>query len=407
MPTHLKIIKFAEFALDAPKRTLVHGDELVSLENREFDTLLFLVEHRGEILSKDRIMEEIWGDTIVDENSIEKVIAGIRKALHDSAFQPKFVKTVSKKGYVFIHEADEISPVERTNGSRAPQKVNLPSISDPRANKKRSQILKAFLISLFVIATIGSLSFYSFYNSPSDEDQIRRVVQESQMYESLVLYKNPSNFQEADLDKYWAKEIDGDASYDRQHIRNGVHKLIDRGEKYGNETKAEKFEFQSIEINEKADFAIVKTLEQWFITVYDNGGSLINNKTVGPYFVSYAVRKIDGNWLVEKSSTARASQLPPELSSIVPTSGVTAGKQFFVKFTGNKFNPDTIFVKVIGPNCPESNPCVVPNSALRLDSELTESSLNDVPLTLTTGNFILSVQNGESRPSNSLTITVP
>jgi len=407
MPTYSQSFKFFSFTLDPSKRTLFSGDQEISLENREFDTLLFLIEHRGEIQSKDRIMEEIWGETIVDENSVEKVIAGIRKVLQDSAFQPRFIKTVSKKGYVFIHDIEEpVASDQNGLGSLAKPPEHQPEIGS-KNTKKRSQLLKVAFLSLFIMGTVGSLLIYSFYRSPSDEDEIRRIVQESQMYESLVLYKNPTDFQESDLDKYWTKEIDGSASYDRQNIRTGINKLIDKGHKYGNETKAEKFEFQSVEINADADFAIVKTLEQWFITVYDNSGFLVKNKTVGPYFVSYAVRKINGKWLVEKSSTARATASPPEIKSIVSISEIISGKESYIQITGKQFSPNTIFIKIIGPGCPDTNPCIVPNSALRLNSELTENELNNVPITLASGNFYISVQNGESRPSNSLSLNVP
>ncbi len=85
-----------------------------------------------------------------------------------------------------------------------------------------------------------------------------------------MLYKNPSLFKEESLDKYWTAEIDINANYDRHRIREAVKKLSDEGRRYGDETKCEQFEFQSVEINQSKNFAVVKTLEKWFIVAYFN-----------------------------------------------------------------------------------------------------------------------------------------
>jgi hypothetical protein len=84
-----------------------------------------------------------------------------------------------------------------------------------------------------------------------------------------------------------------------------------------------------------------------------------------------------------------------------------SGQEFFVRLTGWRFEPQSILVKVVGPGCPEIKPCSVPNSAIRIHSELSETSLDRVPLTLASGEYALYVQNGESPASNSLSITVP
>jgi hypothetical protein len=144
----------------------------------------------------------------------------------------------------------------------------------------------------------------------TDEQKIRKVVEESQKFESLVLYNSPASVEEAQLNRYWLADNEFNSELDINKIRAGVQRLIREGKYYGKETRCEQFEIQSIEINEAKDFAIVKTLEKWFIAEYFTDGTLFKNKTVGPYFVSYTLRRKDGRWLIEKSTTARAKPSP-------------------------------------------------------------------------------------------------
>ncbi len=118
------------------------------------------------------------------------------------------------------------------------------------------------------------------------------------------------SFQEAHLAKYWMPETDFNSDFDIKKIRAGVQRLVNEEKYYGQETKPEQFEIESVEINEAKDFAIAKTLEKWFIAEYRKDGTLLKNKTVGPYFVTYTLRKIDGKWLIDKSNTARAKPTP-------------------------------------------------------------------------------------------------
>jgi len=185
------------------------------------------------------------------------------------------------------------------NGRRAgDEKAFAPSFFQTR-------LYLSVLFSIFLLFLLAH-----FWFSPNDEQKIKRVVEESQKFESLVLYANPQSFEDARLAAYWLPETDFNADFDIKKIRAGVQRLKDEGKYYGKESKCEQFEFQSIEINETNDFAVVKTLEKWFVAEYQKDGTLLKNKTVGPYFVIYTVRKIDGQWLVEKSNTARAKPTP-------------------------------------------------------------------------------------------------
>ena len=96
-----KVYEFGKFSLDASERVLSDAGLTVPLPPKVFDTLLFLVENSGHILSKQRMLGEIWEDSFVEENNLAQNISVLRRILGKSS-NSKFIETVPKFGYRFI-----------------------------------------------------------------------------------------------------------------------------------------------------------------------------------------------------------------------------------------------------------------------------------------------------------------
>src|SRR5690606_20864227 len=91
------------FTLDVRNRRLSNSSgDAIKLGSRAFDTLVKLVQHRGEIVSKEYLMGTVWLELVVEENNINQAICLIRKALGDCTDEPVFIRTVAGKGYCFI-----------------------------------------------------------------------------------------------------------------------------------------------------------------------------------------------------------------------------------------------------------------------------------------------------------------
>ncbi len=106
-------IRFGEdFALDLRPRRLRRGSHVFKLERIPLEILVLLLEHRGEIVSRDEIVARVWGnDVFLDtDNSIRGAIRKVRRALKDDPETPRFIQTVTGRGYRFI--APIISPQE-------------------------------------------------------------------------------------------------------------------------------------------------------------------------------------------------------------------------------------------------------------------------------------------------------
>ena len=102
-----------DFALDLRPRRLRRGDHVLKLERIPLEILLLLLERPGEIVTRDEIISRIWGnDVFLDtDNSTRGAIRKIRQALRDDPETPRFIQTVTGRGYRFI--APVISPEQR------------------------------------------------------------------------------------------------------------------------------------------------------------------------------------------------------------------------------------------------------------------------------------------------------
>src|SRR5438874_13816062 len=91
---------FGDFHLDARKRLLTGRDgTAVSLTPKAYDTLAFLVEHAGAVISKDELMRAVWPDTAVEENNLTQNISLLRRALGEGRHGHCYIATVPGRGY--------------------------------------------------------------------------------------------------------------------------------------------------------------------------------------------------------------------------------------------------------------------------------------------------------------------
>jgi serine/threonine protein kinase/Tfp pilus assembly protein PilF len=101
-----------EFELDPRSYELRQAGRPLKLERIPMELLLLLVEHRGQLVSREQIVEKIWGkDVFLDaDTSINSAVRKIRQVLKDDPEQPRFVQTVTGRGYRFIAPVKEVLP---------------------------------------------------------------------------------------------------------------------------------------------------------------------------------------------------------------------------------------------------------------------------------------------------------
>ncbi len=96
------IFQFGEFQIDALARVVRRGDEVLALNRRAFDVLLYLVRNSGRILTRDELLKNVWPDTFVDENSLAQSISVLRRALGEKPGENSYIVTLPGRGYQFV-----------------------------------------------------------------------------------------------------------------------------------------------------------------------------------------------------------------------------------------------------------------------------------------------------------------
>ena len=99
-----KKVRFDNFLLDFGRFQLSRGSDPVRLEGLPLQALMFLIEQKGQLVTREQMADVLWGkDVFVDvEQGINTVIRKIRMALEDDAGQPRYLQTVVGRGYRFV-----------------------------------------------------------------------------------------------------------------------------------------------------------------------------------------------------------------------------------------------------------------------------------------------------------------
>jgi TolB-like protein/cytochrome c-type biogenesis protein CcmH/NrfG len=96
------LYRFEAYALDTGTRELRRGTELIPLEPQVFDLLVFLIENRNRVVSKDDLIASVWRGRIVSESTLTSRINAARKAVGDSGESQNLIRTVARKGFRFV-----------------------------------------------------------------------------------------------------------------------------------------------------------------------------------------------------------------------------------------------------------------------------------------------------------------
>lgn len=113
-----------DYNLEPEKRLLYAGEDSVHLANGPFQVLLYLIENRDRVVTRNELLDRFWDGKDVYDDSVRKCIGAIRKALNDRSENPRFIETHYAEGYRYIGPAEEqliqsepfVVEIERTRG---------------------------------------------------------------------------------------------------------------------------------------------------------------------------------------------------------------------------------------------------------------------------------------------------
>lgn len=149
--------EFGPFRLDPAGRRLLRDGAPVILTPKVFDTLLVLVEHHGQSLSRSELVARIWPETSVGEHNLNQSIAVLRKVLEDNPRQPDYIATLPGRGYSFIAEVRRAEVQQASNGS---QPVQVPANGNAIPGRWRyaaaGLTAVAMVVALTLVSPLGS-----------------------------------------------------------------------------------------------------------------------------------------------------------------------------------------------------------------------------------------------------------
>jgi TolB-like protein/Tfp pilus assembly protein PilF len=93
---------FEDCVLDPERRELTRGTEAIAIGPQVFDLLLYLVRNREHVVSKDELLDEVWGGRIVSESTLTSHINAARRAIGDSGQEQRLIRTIARKGFRFV-----------------------------------------------------------------------------------------------------------------------------------------------------------------------------------------------------------------------------------------------------------------------------------------------------------------
>jgi DNA-binding winged helix-turn-helix (wHTH) protein/TolB-like protein len=139
--------EFGPFRYDASQRLLFRGGDLVPLVPKALETLHVLLERRGSLVEKSKLMKLLWPDTNVEDVGLARNISLLRKALEDESEENPYIETIPRRGYRF---AAQVSTAEPAN-------VPPPELRQPSRRRWRWLILPVCALAA------GAFVYYQFY----------------------------------------------------------------------------------------------------------------------------------------------------------------------------------------------------------------------------------------------------
>jgi TolB-like protein/DNA-binding winged helix-turn-helix (wHTH) protein/Tfp pilus assembly protein PilF len=152
-------VKFEECEVDLRSRTVCRAGRALKLERIPTEILVYLIEQRGELVGREQIVERIWGKDVFHDtdNSINGAIRKIRRALKDDPERPRYIQTITGRGYRFIallNSTVEPGVGEPVGQPAADSLPALPEILDA-ITRPRRWIIPAIIAGLVLVMVAG------------------------------------------------------------------------------------------------------------------------------------------------------------------------------------------------------------------------------------------------------------
>jgi eukaryotic-like serine/threonine-protein kinase len=130
------LYSFGEFVLDPGKRTLSRANSPISLTPKAFDVLLFLAQNPNRLVTKEELLQAVWGDRFVEEGNLTQYISHLRKALGDNSEDTRLIVTIARKGYQFTADVTVAEAADTAKHAR----LQVPATETSRTDARPAEL---------------------------------------------------------------------------------------------------------------------------------------------------------------------------------------------------------------------------------------------------------------------------
>ena len=119
-PSNTLNFHFADFVIDAARYELRRAGELVPIEPQAFDLLVYFIQNRNRVVSKDELIDAIWHGRVTSDASLSSRVSSARRAIGDNGFDQIHIRTYHKRGFRFVGRFNNVSPLADTMATQKP-----------------------------------------------------------------------------------------------------------------------------------------------------------------------------------------------------------------------------------------------------------------------------------------------
>jgi TolB-like protein len=191
---------FGDYVIDSAKRELRRGAEPIALEPQVFDVLLYLVQNRERVVTKDDLIATVWNGRIVSESTLTSRITAARKAIGDSGEHQRLIKTYARKGFRFMGEVRAVGEGEEGLG-QLKQAAAAPSVSSASSKAGDEKARVAAKVGALKWGGRPSVAVLPFTNLSGDPQQdyfsdgiTEDIITALSKYRSLAVIARNSSF---------------------------------------------------------------------------------------------------------------------------------------------------------------------------------------------------------------------
>lgn len=141
-------LSVGDWQVDVAGNRLRRGKKEVKVESRVMEVLVYLANRPGQLVTRQELERDVWAGRVVSYESLTSTINKLRKALGDSARNPRVIETVSKKGYRFIGDISEQRPVEEAGNPS-------PEVTGSSTTSKSFKLRSIYWVPIFIVIALA------------------------------------------------------------------------------------------------------------------------------------------------------------------------------------------------------------------------------------------------------------